>query len=149
MLIQLVPFGRSPNPPVTKAAAWTDPAAQSLAEGACYDCHSNLSKRWWATRIAPVSWLAQNDENGGRHVLDFSEWNRPQPSLDRVAEAIRSGSMPPLQYKLVHSGARLTTAEQLRLIDGLTRLYASDPPPVRAHGRTEKRCVSASAYLRA
>src|SRR3954447_25423013 len=76
VLIQLVPFGHAGNPPVTKAAAWPDPQAKALAVGACYDCHSDLSKRWWGTKIAPASWLAQNDENGGRRALDFSEWNR-------------------------------------------------------------------------
>lgn len=53
-LIQLVPFGHAKNPPVTKAAVWPSARAQALAESACYDCHSNLTKRWWATEIAPA-----------------------------------------------------------------------------------------------
>jgi Haem-binding domain len=134
VLIQLVPFGRASNPPVTKAAAWPSPKAQALAQGACYDCHSNLSKRWWATKIAPASWLAQNDENGGRHALNFSEWDRPQAALDRVAEAVQSGSMPPLQYKLLHGSARLSSTERAQLVEGLRQLYAADPPPVRTRG---------------
>ncbi len=53
-LIQLVPFGHAKNPPLTKAAVWPNGRAQVLAESACYDCHSNLTKRWWATEIAPA-----------------------------------------------------------------------------------------------
>ncbi len=127
-LIQLVPFGHSGNPPVTRAAVWPSARAQSLAESACYDCHSNLTRRWWATRIAPASWLAQNDENGGRARLNFSEWDRPQAALDQVIEAVQGGGMPPLQYRLFHGDARLGDAERQQLVDGLKQLYATDPP---------------------
>lgn len=127
-LIQLVPFGHAGNPPVTRAARWPSADARSLAESACYDCHSNLTRRWWATRIAPASWLAQNDVNGGREHLNFSEWDGRQPDLDEAVRAVESGSMPPLQYKLVHSDARLAQEERQRLVEGLKALYAADPP---------------------
>jgi len=127
-LIQLIPFGHGKNPPVTKAAVWTNAQAQTLAENGCYDCHSNLTKRWWATEIAPASWLAQADVNGGRGALNFSEWDKPQAGLDDVLESVQSGSMPPLQYKLFHGNARLSDAERKQLADGLRQLYATDPP---------------------
>ena len=133
-VIQAVPFGRGGNPPVTKAAAWPSTQAQALAESGCYDCHSNLTERWWATRIAPVSWLAQNDVSGGREHLNFSEWDTPQAALDEVVRAVRSGSMPPIQYKVVHGDARLSDAERRQLIDGLEQLYAADPPAGTTHG---------------
>ena len=127
-LIQLVPFGHGKNPPVTKAAVWSSAQAQTLAEHSCYDCHSNLTKRWWATEIAPASWLAQSDVNGGRNILNFSEWDKPQADLNNVIESVQSGSMPPLQYKLFHGNARLSDAERTQLADGLRQLYATDPP---------------------
>ncbi len=127
-LIQLIPFGHGKNPPVTKAAAWPNAQAEALAANGCNDCHSNLTKRWWATEIAPASWLAQSDVNGGRNALNFSEWDKPQADLDNVIEAVQSGSMPPLQYKLFHGNARLSDAERKQLVDGLRQLYAADPP---------------------
>jgi len=127
-LIQLVPFGHGANPRVVRAAAWPAGPAQSLAKAACYDCHSNLTKRWWATQIAPVSWLAQSDVNGGRARLNFSRWDMPQPSLPQVVDSVLSGSMPPLQYKLVHGDARLDTRERRQLADAIAQLYATDPP---------------------
>jgi hypothetical protein len=127
-LAQLVPYGHGKNPPVTRAAVWPSAQAQTLAVNACYDCHSNLTKRWWATEIAPASWLAQADVDGGRNALNFSEWDKPQAGLDDAIETAQSGSMPPLQYKLFHSNARLSTAERQQLADGLTQLYATDPP---------------------
>ena len=126
-LIQIIPYGNAKNPPVTKAAVWPDSGARALAESACYDCHSNLTKRWWATKIAPFSWLAQSDVNGGRNALNFSEWDKPQAGLNEVIDAVRGGSMPPIQYKLLHSNARLSDAERRQLVDGLRRLYATDP----------------------
>jgi hypothetical protein len=127
-LIQLVPYGHGGNPPVSKAAVWPNARSQTLAEGACYDCHSNLTKKWWATEIAPASWLAQSDIDGGRNVLNFSEWDKPQAGVDDVVEAVRSGSMPPLQYKLFHPNARLSDAERAQLSAALIQLYMTDPP---------------------
>ena len=133
-LIQFVPYGHAKNPPVTKAAVWPSVQAESLAKNACYDCHSNLTNRWWATKIAPGSWLAQSDVDGGRNVLNFSEWDKPQASLDEVVEAVQEGSMPPIQYKLVHSNARLSETERQQLVEGLKELYATDPPAGTKHG---------------
>lgn len=127
-LAQLVPFGHGKNPTVTRAAVWPNAQAETLAANSCNDCHSNLTKRWWATEIAPASWLAQADVNGGRNALNFSEWDKPQADLDNVIESVQSGSMPPLQYKLFHGNARLSAAERRQLVDGLRQLYATDPP---------------------
>jgi hypothetical protein len=127
-LIQLVPYGRSANPPVTRAAAWPTGPGRSLAKNACFDCHSNLTKRWWATQIAPASWLVQHDVSDGRTQLNFSRWDTPQPSAQEVVDAVLSGSMPPVQYKLVHGSARLDTRERRQLADTIVQLYRADPP---------------------
>jgi len=133
-LIQFIPYGRGKNPPVTKAAVWPNAQAQSIAENACYDCHSNLTKRWWGTKVAPASWLAQSDVNGGRDTLNFSEWDKPQAGLNDVVEAVKGSSMPPIQYKLVHGNARLSTTQREQLAAALKQLYAKDPPAGTKHG---------------
>ena len=135
LLIQLVPYGRShANPPITRAPRWDSLRTQQLVAGACADCHSNLTKWRWYSNVAPASWLVQNDVSGGRRHLNFSEWNKPQPSLAQVIRVIQGGDMPPIQYKLVHPAARLSQAERAALIRGLTATYRNDPPPVRSHG---------------
>ena len=118
-LIQLVPYGRAKNPPVTKAAAWPNAQAQTLAENGCYDCHSNLTKQWWATEIAPASWLAQSDVDGGRNALNFSEWDKPQAGLDDV--------------------------DRSRAV----RLHAADPVQALSRERTPQRCRAPAARRRA
>ena len=128
-LAQLVPYGRDhSNPQVTREVRWDSPRTRQLAAGACFDCHSNLTDWKWYTNIAPVSWLVYNDVKGGREHLNFSEWDRSQGEADDVAEAVRDGSMPPLQYKPLHSGARLSDAQRTELVRGLERTLAADPP---------------------
>ena len=128
-LIQLVPYGRShANPPVTRAVKWDSPATEKLAMGACGDCHSNLTRWRWYSNIAPGSWLVQNDVEGGRNNLNFSEWNRSQPELGELTEQVKGGGMPPIQYKLVHPAARLSKSQRDALIRGLRATYAADPP---------------------
>jgi hypothetical protein len=129
-LIQLVPYGRDhTNPPVTQEVKWDSPRTRELAVGACYDCHSNLTVWPWYSSVAPVSWLTQADVDGGREILNFTEWNRPQEAeLNEIVESVRDGGMPPLQYKPMHPAGRLSSAEQEELARGLERTLAADPP---------------------
>ena len=131
LLIQLVPYGRDhKNPPVTQAAVFHSATVNQIITDSCADCHSNLTKWPWYTNVAPASWLVTSDVNGGRENLNLSEWNTPQPALDRVVRAIQSGSMPPLKYKVMpnHSKARLSSTQKKELIAGFTQLYATQPP---------------------
>lgn len=129
VVIQLVPYGRShANPTVTRAIRWDSPRTEQLATQACGDCHSNLTKWPWYTNVAPVSWLVQRDVDEGRGKLNFSEWDKPQVDISELVDQIQSGEMPPLQYKLIHGGARLSGTEKRELVDGVIRTYAKDPP---------------------
>ena len=135
LLIQLVPYGRShANPPVTRAIKWNSPRTARLFAQACQDCHSNLSSWRWYDSIAPASWLVQHDIDDGRQRLNVSEWNRGQPDVSEVVQAITSGSMPPIQYKLVHSGGRLSDAQRRQLARGIELTYKRDRPPIRPGG---------------
>ena len=134
-LIQLVPYGRGHrNPAVSRSPRWDSPRTARLVAGACNDCHSNLTKWKWYSNVAPASWLVQNDVDGGRDNLNFSRWDKPQPALDELVRQVADGGMPPLQYKIIHSDARLSSAEKQALIAGLKATYSADPPPVRAGG---------------
>jgi hypothetical protein len=41
---------------------------------------------------------------------------------------VRDGSMPPFQYKPLHSAGRLTATEREELARGLEQTLAADPP---------------------
>jgi hypothetical protein len=123
LLIQLVPYGRDhSNPPGTRTIAWDSPRTQKLMTGACMDCHSNLTTWPVYSNVAPISWLVQNDVDGGRKRLNLST---EAPDVSRMIDAIRGGSMPPLQYKPLHPGARLSAKDKQNLIHGLQATFAA------------------------
>ena len=147
LLIQLVPYGRNhTNPPVVKEPAWDSPQTQALFQQACADCHSNNTTWYWYSNIAPFSWLIQRDVDEGRARLNYSECGVPRPRREGgfegrsnfpnvtpppggfqprfegggdVSEVILRGSMPPIQYTLIHPSANLSTAERQALAQGL------------------------------
>jgi hypothetical protein len=123
-VIQLVPYGwRHSNPPVTEAAVWSDPDAEGLARGACYDCHSNETEWPAYSFVAPMSWLVRKDVEDGREKLNLSELDQGGgEELHDAADTIEEGSMPPSQYKLLHPAARLSDTERQRLIAAFEQL---------------------------
>lgn len=137
LLIQLVPYGRDhTNPPVTQAAVFKSATARQLVADSCNDCHSNLTAWPWYTNVAPASWLVMNDVEEGRSTMNLSTWDEPQPELDEVVEAVESGEMPPLKYKVApnHANARLSDEEKAALIAGFRQVYADQPPSIRQAG---------------
>jgi hypothetical protein len=138
VLIQFIPYGHNhTNPAVVKEPTWDSPQTQALFQRACADCHSNNTNWRWYTNIAPFSWLIQKDVDEGRQRLNFSECGVARPRTSRpfgggegfdgeregggdLSEVILRGSMPPLQYTLIHPEARLTTTEKQALAQGLT-----------------------------
>ena len=95
------------------------PLTEALARRACYDCHSNETRRSWVSRIAPISWFVQRSIDQGREQLNFSEWDRVQTHLFEAPSAVISGEMPPASYRFLHREARLTVEEEEELIEGI------------------------------
>ena len=128
--IQIIPYGRDhANPRTVQELEWNTPETRSLAQDACFSCHSNLTEWPWYSSVAPASWLIQRDVEDGRAVLNFSEWQRPQDAnLEDVVDALRGGDMPPVQYRLIHSEARLTDGERQQLERGIVASWTKDPP---------------------
>lgn len=121
--IQFVPYGRDhTNPTGGRQIAWDSPRTEELMNGACMDCHSNETKWPWYTNVAPVSWLVQRDVEEGRDELNVSTG---EIEVEEMVETIREGSMPPLQYKPLHSGARLSDQEEQDLIRGLEATFGA------------------------
>ena len=120
LLIQLVPYGRNhTNPSVAAEPKWDSPQTRGLAKRACFDCHSNETVWPWYSNIAPVSWLVYHDVMEGRSRMNFSEWNRPQPTAPEAAAILQEGEMPPAIYLLMHPTARLSPNERQLLATSL------------------------------
>ena len=53
--IQFVPYGRDhENPRTVQELKWNTTQTRTLAQDACFACHSNLTDWPWYTSIAPV-----------------------------------------------------------------------------------------------
>lgn len=131
LVIQAVPYGRNhSNPPVTKEPAWDSSQTRAFASDACFDCHSNQTTWPWYSNVAPMSWLVQNDVDGGRSALNFSEWGNPQ-EVGEIVEAVLGGEMPPWYYKWMpnHAAARLSGAEKAAFVSGLRKTIQASPAP--------------------
>ena len=105
-----------------------------MAKQACFDCHSNETEWPVYASIAPASWLVQHDVDEGRAVLNLSEWQRPQEEATKASEELVEGEMPPTAYLLMHSHARLSTADRDRLAHGLAKTLGGSAQP-EAHER--------------
>ncbi len=120
--LQFIPPSRT-NPPVTNdmIAATAAPEAEArILKGACYDCHSHQTRWPWYASVAPISWWTARHVREGREHLNFSDWPQGKPwsanaKLESIAHALRDDSMPPSSYRLLHSKARLSDEERLRL----------------------------------
>lgn len=112
--IQFIPVERT-NPPVqSDIDAPSD--VKAILKKACYDCHSNETNWVWYTKVAPMSFLAVKDVNDGRKHLNFSEWgsytDKTDKVMDEIWEEVREEQMPPWQYRVLHSEAKLTPEEK-------------------------------------
>jgi mono/diheme cytochrome c family protein len=122
VLIQAIPYGHThTNPPPTTEPKWDSPQTRELIQRACFDCHSNATVWPWYSSVAPVSWLVQNDVEGGRRHLNFSEWSRTQGHAKDVAAEVKAGEMPPKVYLPMHPAAKLSDAEKQALIEGVEK----------------------------
>jgi len=128
--IQFVPYGRDhTNPQTVQEIKWNTPQTRALAQDGCFACHSNLTEWPWYASVAPASWLTQHDVEDGRAKLNFSEWQRPQEAnLEEVVDVLRNDEMPPRQYKLIHSEARLSDVQRQQLERGIVASWTKDPP---------------------
>jgi mono/diheme cytochrome c family protein len=127
ILSQFIPVSRD-DPPVTREVQWNSAQTRELAQGACFDCHSNETVWPWYSYVAPVSWWIAGHVHDGRRRLNFSEWDQPNEGERDIIDAISSGEMPLSPYPLMHPKAKLTEAQKQTLIDGLKQTLANDPP---------------------
>lgn len=82
----------------------------------CADCHSEATKWPRYARIAPGSWLIERDIMKGRQHINLSKWadltlDERQIIESKIIQETRNGDMPPIQYRILHWGAKLTSGD--------------------------------------
>ena len=114
------------NPEVRSEPPWDSPRTRELAKKACFDCHSAETNWPWYSYIAPASWKVFNNVKNGRRHFYFSEYPVGTKKPEEAIEEIEKGSMPPSDYLLLHSEAKLTPLEKAELIKGLRATFGLD-----------------------
>jgi cytochrome c len=90
--------------------------AKAVLVAKCVDCHSEATQWPGYSRIAPGSWLIERDVMEGRRHMNLSRWaeltaDDRQILESKIIQETRSGDMPPLQYRALHWGAKLSAGD--------------------------------------
>jgi len=120
-LMQLIQPNRT-NPPVNasrslEAHVQVPPDVQQVLMRTCYDCHSSATVWPWYSRVAPVSWYVANDVKTARGHINFQDWEAQvnaqegKEHLGLICKLVRSGNMPPADYRFMHKGTDLSPSE--------------------------------------
>lgn len=91
---------------------------------ACNDCHSNLTKYPWYSKVQPVAWWLNDHIEHGKGDLNFSEFtNRPlavqNHKFEEIIEMVEDHEMPLASYTNfgLHAEANLSQEEREMLIN--------------------------------
>ena len=102
--------------------AKVDDATLALIDRSCQNCHSERTEWPWYSRVPPASWLVHRDVGRARTHLNLSRWEKYSPAerralLSQIGSVVRNGSMPPIQYKLLHPASKLSPAERSQVYE--------------------------------
>jgi hypothetical protein len=98
------------------------PSVAGVIAHACINCHSEKTQWPLYSRVAPVSWLVENDVKHAREHLNLSRWDDLQPVdqrmlLTAMATVIENHEMPPHRYVVLHPEAKLSADDAVRVIE--------------------------------
>lgn len=158
-LAQYHPLGNPRNIPQQARTELLDGAripaeAKRILIEKCANCHSNATSWPIYSNVAPVSWLIEHDVLEGRGHLNISNWEKlPPDRQETLAEEIvrqtRTGSMPPLQYRLIHWNSNLSGADKATLTalapDAIDETPAGPGDALRGKAVFEHRCTGCHA----
>ena len=71
----------------------------------------------WYSHVAPVSWYVAHDVNVARGHINFQDWEAQvnpaegKEHLGLICKLVRSGNMPPADYRTMHKGTDLSPGE--------------------------------------
>ncbi len=121
VLIQLYPINRDNPQSDPMSEIVLQPDTKTIAEKACYDCHSNKTNWPWYSYVAPVSWVVAKHVKDGRDEVNFSIWNeysekRKSKKLEELVEEMEEGKMPLSPYTITHPEAKLSEEEINKLV---------------------------------
>jgi mono/diheme cytochrome c family protein len=123
------PAASAPAAPAT-AALEAEPAVREALERTCYDCHSDRGTPRWYGRLSFSYW----DSGGAQKHLDFSSWQTydakaRKEHLEAIEKTVKEGEMPPWDYTLLLSSAKLRPEEKDAVVRWASEQAAATPTP--------------------
>ena len=135
--------------------------ARTLLIQKCADCHSENTHAPWYSNFAPASWLMERDIIEGRKHMNLSSWetltpDQQQTLIAKIVQQTHSGTMSPIQYRLIHWNARITSADQQTLIawarntsgDEATNTSTASANPDQGRAIYQRRCIGCHSFDR-
>jgi cytochrome c len=115
-------------PPEIMEHAPVPPEVRAILTAKCADCHSAEAPVPLYARFAPASWLMERDIVEARDAMNLSEWEKYSTEQQEVLKAeivsqAKAGTMPPVQYGVVHWKALITEAD----VQALTEWARGEP----------------------
>ncbi len=103
---------------------------RTILNKACNDCHSNNTRYPWYNNIQPVAWWLNDHVQEGKHELNLNEigsypLRRQYNKFKEITEQVKEDEMPLGSYTLIHTDAKLTSAEKATLTDWANSIQAT------------------------
>jgi hypothetical protein len=94
-----------------------DPKVTAILESSCFQCHSNNGSAPWYAAVSPT-YLAANSARGAVNFSDWQSYDREERAdrLNRIAQSVSAGSMPPGDYTALDHSARLAEDQKQLLL---------------------------------
>ncbi len=110
---------------------------KAILKAGCFDCHSNVTRYPWYSRITPVNyWMADHIKHGKKH-FNVSNWEgssvtRKDHKFEELIEMVEDKNMPPKSYTWMHTKGKLTNSQVLAVVDWAKQVrfkYSLEPKP--------------------
>jgi hypothetical protein len=110
---------QNPNYVTTHYVASAEVA--NILQRSCNNCHTNNTNYTWYHQVQPVLWYITHHINEGKSELNFDEFAtyrlaRQYHKFEEIKEQVEENEMPLASYTLMHSEAKLSSNDKVKLI---------------------------------
>ena len=103
---------------------------QKILEISCFDCHSNVTKYPWYSKITPVNFWMEHHVEEAKDELNFSNWSayslkRKEHKFEEIYEEVEEKEMPLNSYTWTHTEANLSQEQISSIVNWAKEVQAN------------------------